>query len=76
MCFPNANFRNIYLNGSLGSSNHSQIPVNLDVLECCSSGRNLCLDLGDTSQSQQLACLMSRGGFNPWLNDMVALCRM
>lgn len=72
MCFSNANFRNSYLNGSLRSHNHFQIPINLGVFECLSSGRASCLGLGGTSQSQQLACLMQRGGFNPRLNGKAA----
>ena len=57
MCFSNANFGNVYLNGSLRSHKHFQIPINLGVFECLSSGRDSCLGLGDTSQSQQLARL-------------------
>lgn len=71
MCFSNANFGDIYLNGSLRSHNRFQIPINLGVFECLSSGRDSCLGLGDTSGSQQLACLMQRGSFNSRLNDKV-----
>lgn len=71
MCFSNANFRNIYLNESLGNHNRFQIPINLGVFECLSSGGVSCLGLGDTSQSQQVACLMQRGGFSSRLNGKV-----
>lgn len=71
MCFSNANFGDIYLNGSLRSHNPFQILINLGVFECLSSGRDSCLGLGDTSGSQQLASLMQRGGFNSRLNDKV-----
>lgn len=55
VCFSNANFRSIYLNGSLGSSNRSQSPKNLCGLGRLSlEGVDPCLSLGDISQSQRL----------------------
>ena len=75
MCFSNANFRNIYFLGSLSIS-ILQVPISLGILGCLSRGGKPRLGRGDSSQSQQLAGLMKRGGFNPRLSDKVALCRM